>query len=414
MDYDDLLRRDRELDLEKSRARMAEREAMRRTYRRRRGALVAVLAIPVLAFAVAARNASSPSVGGHARPVVSTATSGASIPDTSGAERFPEPKEVRAVHLGLDAAGSLATVDRLVRHADQLTGINTIVVDVKDELGHVGFTEGMPDLALTSGAAQTFYEPRLLLPHLHKAGLYVIGRVVVFADPVVATASPSRAVLTRSGGLWHTRSIPSRPWLNPYDQRNWTYAIAIATAAGAVGFDEIEFDYVAFPARTVVSPVFRHVTRGSKARVIAAFVRRATLALHQDHVRVSVAMNGMTAQADQAIGQDPRALRSIVDVISPLLYPEGFPGGDYGFAAPQDHPYDLVAAALGDWQGVLANGTAELRPWLQAYTRYGPTYGSVEVLAQVKAVRDAGRTGGFLLWNPSSTYDGSMLVFPNR
>ena len=372
---------------------------------------MALLAIPVMAFAVAARNATSPAT--HApRPAASTTVS--TVPVVAAGERFPEPKEVRAVHLGLDAAGSLAIVDGLLRHADPVAGINTIELDVKDELGHVGFTEGMPDLALTTGAAQTYYEPRILLPHLHRAGIYVIGRVVVFADPIVATASRSRAVLTSSGDLWQTRSTPSRPWLNPYDTRNWTYAIDVAKAASALGFDEIEFDYVAFPARSAVRPVYRHVTRGSKAHVIAAFVKRATLALHQDHVRVSVTMNGMTAQADQAIGQDPRALRDIVDVISPLLYPEAFPSGDYGFSSPQDHPYDLVAAALGDWQGVLANGTAELRPWLQAYTRYGPSYGAVEVQRQVRAVRDAGRTGGFLLWSPSSSYDGDMLVFPTR
>jgi hypothetical protein len=411
LDYEDLLAHDRELELAKIRARQTDREMLRRTFRRRRGVAVALLAVPIMWFAVAARNASSPSSHAPVKKPAAAATPAAAV---TTEERFPEPKEVRAVHIGLDVAGSMPLVNALLHHADPTTGINAVEVDVRDEFGHVGFTEGMPELALTVGAAQTYYEPRILVPYLHRAGMYVIGRVVVFEDPIVAAASPGRAVLTSSGALWRTHSTQPRPWLNPYDTRNWTYAIDIARAAGALGFDEIQFDYVAFPARTAVRPVYRHVTRGSKAHVITAFLKRATLALHLDHLRVSVNMNGMTAQADQGIGQDPRALRGVVDVISPLLYPEAFPGSDYGFAAPQDHPYDLVAAALGDWQGVLANGTAELRPWLQAYTRYGPHYGPTEVLRQVRAVRDAGRTGGFLLWNPASAYDGDALAFPAR
>ena len=35
--------------------------------------------------------------------------------------------------------------------------------------------------------------------------------------------------------------------MNPYNKANWKYLVDIAKAAGKVGFDEIQFDYVRFP-----------------------------------------------------------------------------------------------------------------------------------------------------------------------
>ena len=42
--------------------------------------------------------------------------------------------------------------------------------------------------------------------------------------------------------MWKTRE--GLGWLNPYDRRNWGYAVDVAEAAARAGFDEIMFDYV--------------------------------------------------------------------------------------------------------------------------------------------------------------------------
>jgi hypothetical protein len=46
-----------------------------------------------------------------------------------------------------------------------------------------------------------------------------------------------------------------------------------------------------------------------------------------------------------------------------------------------------------------------VRPWLQAFTLGAPAYGPDQLLAQKKAVYDAGYDG-WVLWSPGSKYDG--------
>ena len=78
------------------------------------------------------------------------------------------------------------------------------------------------------------------------AGVYLIGRVVVFEDPRLSEARPGLAIRTRDGSVW--RNSGGLGWTNPYDQRVWKYNVDIAVAAARAGFDEIMFDYVRFPS----------------------------------------------------------------------------------------------------------------------------------------------------------------------
>jgi hypothetical protein len=408
LDYDDLLARDRELQLEKIRARHADRAAMRRVYRKRRAFAVALLAFPIAAFALATSWPSSKQPSKPAAQVSSTSTAPTTTADTTPA-RFPEPKQVRAVHVGIDEAAGQAKLDQIVAAADPVNGVNAVELDVRDEWGHIGFGEGMPALALSTGAAKDRYEPRLVVQQLHNAGLYVIGRVVTFQDTVVAPQRPNRAIRTPEGGVWQTAG--GKAWLNPYDTRNWDYAIDVARAAGRLGFDEIQFDYVRFPTDGPPNQVYAHRRPGPLSTTITAFLKRAVRDLHQDHLRVSADIFGLAAQSDQGIGQDPAKLRDVLDAISPMIYPQGYAPDSYGIAKPQEEPYRLISKTLEEWQLVLAPGTAELRPWLQAYTLFGPHYGTAQVKAQVRALDDSGPNGGFLLWNPTAEYEPGMLTF---
>ena len=50
---------------------------------------------------------------------------------------------------------------------DANTGLNAVQLDIKNENGDIGFTEDMPSLAIKSGAAHDFYEPRVIVEQLH-------------------------------------------------------------------------------------------------------------------------------------------------------------------------------------------------------------------------------------------------------
>ena len=247
------------------------------------------------------------------------------------------------------------------------------------------------------------------MEQLHAAGFYVIGRVVSFEDPVIAAKVPKRAIRTTDGEIWKNHA--GLGWMNPYTKANWTYLVDIAKAAGKVGFDEIQFDYVRFPTDGDLSNVKLNRKKAKMESTIAAFLKHAVDELHPLQLRVSADLFGLAATRDLGIGQDPRKLANIVDVMSPMIYPQGYASGEYNIACPVCSPSELVAATMADWKRAAVGGTAELRPWIQAYDWVDHHYGAEQVMAQVDASREFTERG-FLLWNAASVYKPDMLQFP--
>ena len=97
--------------------------------------------------------------------------------------------------------------------------------------------------------------------------------------------------------------------MNPYDKANWTYLVDIAKAAGKVGFDEIQFDYVRFPTDGDLTDVKLDRSSPKMEATIAAFLKYAVSELHPLKLRVSADLFGLAATRDLGIGQNPRKLR---------------------------------------------------------------------------------------------------------
>jgi hypothetical protein len=409
---DDPLRRDREAELSRIRSRRAEREELRRRVRRRRYAVVAGLTMPVAVLVVATRwpshHASTPPVS----RVAPTATATAPVP-----AHVTMPDVVRGVHVGMDAASRPGFVDRIVARAKPGTGLNAIEVDVKDERGFVAFGAGMPALASHVGAVRRRYDPRLLARAAHRAGVYLIGRVVVFVDPVLAAQRRIYSIRTSTGAVF--RDSSGRVWLNPFSSAVRQYALGTAKAAAEAGFDEVEFDFVRFPSPpfdgstldAVYSPGPRGDLQTAMPRIVKNFLHRASLVLKPLGAQVSVSLLGLSATKDLGVGLSPQAISTlgdVVDVIAPTPYPTGFGFGQWGIRDPGAAPGDTVAAALNDWVRQLAGRNALLRPWLEAFSTPAHRYGSAEIRAEIRATEDL-HTDGFMLWNPDSSYDLRLL-----
>ena len=411
MDFDDFIQRDREAEIAKIRSRRAERDQMNRVFRRRRAIAVAVLVLPVAGFVFAGKFPSD-----NKKAAAKTAPAAAArrpplrrpAPASMSRRASPRPAEVRGVHFSMHYANDQAQIQKIVDAYDADTGINAVELDVKNENGEIGFTEGMPSLAISSGAAQNYYEPRLIVEQLHAAGFYVIGRVVSFEDPIIAEKASKRAIRTTDGAVWKNHA--GLGWMNPYTKANWTYLIDVAKAAGKVGFDEIQFDYVRFPTDGDLTNVKLNRTKAKMEANIAAFLQHAVDELHPLKLRVSADLFGLAATRDLGIGQNPRQIAKIVDVMSPMIYPQGYASGEYNIDCPVCNPRDLVTATMRDWQKAIVGGTAELRPWIQAYDWLDHPYGPEQVAAQVEGGREFTERG-FLLWDAGSVYDPALLKF---
>jgi len=313
------------------------------------------------------------------------------------------PAEIRGVHVTM----ALASIPGKLEEYTKTLGLNTIELDVKDENGEVAFHTLAPPLARRIGSAMRYYDPKKVAKRLHKQGIYVVGRVVCFEDPILAEKRPDLAIRMPDGGIWHNNA--GLGWTNPYDKRVWDYNLSIAKAAVRAGFDEIQFDYVRFPSDgPIENAVFPGKKQEPMATTIARWVHYATNRLRPMGARVAVDVFGLSATRNLGIGQSPRRLAKIVDAIYPMVYPSHYNSGEYGLSSPVSVPGRTVGRALRDFRRQMRRGRAELVPWLEDFSFTGtPTLDHVQ--QQIRAAR-RWKAGGFLLWNPSGVYTTGALT----
>ena len=316
------------------------------------------------------------------------------------------PQEIRGVHVSMDLAGIPGKLASYL--ALRKDGLNTIELDVKDETGEVGFVHGAPALAVSDGAAHPFYDPAAVAKQVHRAGVYLIGRVVTFEDPVTASAHPALAVRTSGGGIWRTNG--GLAWLNPYSHAAWKYDVDVAVAAAKAGFDEIQFDYVRFPSDGDLADIrYPGPHTQPMGETVAAFLTYAASRLHPLGVRVSADVFGLSGNHDLGVGQYPGQIGEVVDTIYPMTYPSHYGSGEYNLPNPNAQPEKTVAYSLRDFRSKLVGTKAQLVPWLQDFSLGLPRYTPADVEAQVQAARDY-QTGGFMLWNADGIYTKKALA----
>ena len=307
------------------------------------------------------------------------------------------------MHVTMRLASSPRKLDEYLA----LPGLTAIEVDVKDEGGLVAFRPASVPLARAIGAGSDYYSPWRLAERVHRRGVYLIGRVVTFQDPILAEQRPRLAVKRPDGSLWRTEG--GLAWVNPYDRAVWRYNVDIAAAAARAGFDEIQFDYVRFPSDGDLSEiVYPGKTATPQGWVIPQFLHYASKRLRPLGVRVSADVFGLAATLDVGVGQFPRRMAPFLDAIYPMAYPSHYRPGEYGLADPNAAPGPTVAATLRDFRRELRGHDTALVPWLQDFS-WGRAYTLADVQAQIDAARGA-RSAGFLLWNAAGVYTEEALA----
>jgi hypothetical protein len=379
------------------------RATNRRRRRRRRAAVLGAALLVVFAVAggatLVSKNQAAPATPHAAAGAAATRASKISAPQLRAL-----PVEVRGVHV----TGPLASLPGKLRAYMELErfGLNTIQLDVKDESGELGFVPSAVRLAIRAGAARDYYRPRAVAREAHARGLYLIGRVVTFQDPILSAARPDLAIRRPDGSVWKTSA--GLGWLNPYDKRTWDYAVSVAEVAARAGFDEIMFDYIRFPSDgDIASAVYPGRTSMPKGRQIADFVAYAKRRLEPLGVRVSTAVFGLSATRDLGIGQIPRFISQHADSVYAMSYPALYGNGELGIENPEKAPGETVFRTLADFRRQLAGRRSHLLTWVQDFSGYGLE----DVRAQIEAARLQGAKG-FLLWNASGVYTERALAPP--
>ncbi|MEU4810934.1 putative glycoside hydrolase [Nocardia fluminea] len=315
---------------------------------------------------------------------------------------------MRAVHVTAHAwshAGLREAVLDLAREGR----IDTVQLDIKDEDGVIGYASQVP-LALESGAAAAIYDAPAALRQLHDMGLQVVGRIVAFRDPTLASwawhnGRPDWVVQNPSGQPYSSHYGPIA-FTNFADPDVRGYNIALAVEAAQLGFDGIMYDYVRRPDGSLNSMRFAGLTDTPTAAV-AGFLAESRYPVHAAGAHLSAAVYGIASTRPDQIAQDIPLMARSVDFVAPMIYPSHWGPGEYGVANPNAQPYDIIFRSLRDFTAATAGTGAKVAPWLQDFS-LGVTYGDAELRAQIDATRDAG-IDSFFLWNAATRYHGGGL-----
>ncbi|MDH3260608.1 MAG: hypothetical protein OEM84_06500 [Acidimicrobiia bacterium] len=323
-----------------------------------------------------------------------------------------EPRVVRALHVTGWTPQNAEAWNGLLDLADT-TEINSLVVDLKDESGRVYYPSAVP-LAAEVGATREFYQLSDLVQEVEEHDLYMIGRLVTFQDPVAARARTDLAITNPDGTPFEKNG---QYFLDPTDAAARQYALDLAVEACEAGVHEIQFDYVRFPDGFGSSVRFDGgtaylgayndpVSGAARVGVIADFLGKARGLLNSRGCAVSADVFAiiLSVPDDQGIGQRTEDLSGVVDAMSPMIYPDHYSDGSFGYEIPFDHPGEIIAAALAAGMPRLQS-TAIMRPWLADYY-YGPT----EVRAEIDAAERYNI--GWMLWNANSNHTPGALKPP--
>ncbi len=320
--------------------------------------------------------------------------------------------EVRAIYLTGVMAGSDHGI-RIIKHWREVGG-NAVVFDIKDSDGSVNIAF---DHAL-AGRQHTYIHDLAKFTHfLHAQGMHAIGRIAIFRDQWLVETHPELAVKShRSGQPW--RENGKLVWTDTSNPKVQEYNIALAKYVADAGVDEIQFDYVRFPAEgDQKDATFYFQTEHPawhRSDVITDFLKKAYAELHPKGVLLSLDVFGVMAWQRPIdlshTGQDIVGMAKYCDVLSPMIYPSHFFGMD-GYAHPGDAPEHFIGESMDRFKLITKDSNAVIRPWLQAFRWRTKTYSPEYIQIQVRVAKEKGGIG-FLFWNAGNDYSKPYAAMP--
>ena len=323
-----------------------------------------------------------------------------------------EPIIIKALYLTFwGASNNSKTLKRIIKLV-QNTEVNAVIVDVKNEYGSTSFYTSFKQ-ANKYGAykKRTNRDIQKFIKTMKDNNIYTIARVVTFKDELQASNNEEYALKRDSNGsIW--RNHDNMAWVDPFDIRSHSYTIRIAEEAAKVGFDEINFDYIRFPAKAGLS-FSKKNTQENRVKAIETFLDSAKRRLEPYGVFISVDTYGnilWSKEDDNNIGQMLESLASHSDYIAPMLYPSGFAKGSFYFDYPANHPYSVIYRSVNNIRERV--DVSRVRPWLQYFKDYKSErrpYEKFEIQEQIRATEEL-NTNGWMMWSPSSKYHKSYLT----
>ena len=341
-------------------------------------------------------------------------------PQEKIANYYENPRvKVKGIYVTIfSAAGK--RMDELIEMTKR-SGINTFVIDVKDDRGYMLFkTNAAEKFSPKANEKATVKDIKVLMEKLKENNIYTIARIVSFKDPTYTSQNVDKAIIYKDTGKPFTNN-DGLIWASPHDRSLWEYNIEVSKEAIDAGFNEVQFDYVRFPAsdggKLDKHLDYRNETGESKPATIQNYLKYAKEELSPKKAYISADVYGLvgSVEDDMSLGQYWEAISNIVDYICPMMYPSHYANRTYGIPIPDANPYGTVFYSAKD--SVTKNNNlktpAIIRPWIQDFTapwvKGYIKYGEKQVMEQIKALEENG-IDEFMLWNAGNKYSETAVT----
>jgi len=284
------------------------------------------------------------------------------------------------------------------------SGVNAIVVDIKDgALAYPSEVAKIYSQTADNSSMNKLDTYKDAITKIKEAGIYVIGRIVVFNDSHFGKDHPEECIKS---------SVSNRLWPSAYSRLAWEYNVELAKeAVELMGFNEIQFDYVRFPEDAYnmsksSGTDFRNKYNEEKAEAVQNFLFYATDQIHKVNAYLSVDVFGeCSGTYVTSYGQYWPAISNVVDVISSMPYTDHF--------GRTTDTWTNAYKTVNNWAKGAAVRQTEIptpaiaRTWITAYDtpHWNPTviYDASKISDQAQALVDAGLTGGFITWHSAAS-----------
>jgi len=348
-------------------------------------------------------------------------------------KHIPTPDAVKAIYMSQCVVGTPSFRDTLVKLIDE-TELNAVIIDIRDYTGGIAFPTAHPLLKEMVSDECGARDMKAFIERLHEKGIYVIGRVTVFQNPLYTKMHPEEAVQKVGGGTWKDHKglafvdVGARPY--------WDTVVALAEESYAIGFDEINFDYIRYPSDgDMKAAVYIKRDGKTKEELLEDFFKYLDDKLPPEIVTSADLFGMVTTNTDDLnIGQVLERALPYFDYIAPMVYPSHYPKGFNGWNDVNAVPYELMkfvmqsavdrAVAATTPVASLAHtriGTStpaiyskpvysktKMRPWLQDFD-YPVEYTPAMVEAQIRANAELG-LHSYMFWDPSNKYSSLKPV----
>ena len=377
--------------------------------------------------------------------------------------------EVRAIYLTGFMAGSEHGL-RVIKHWREVGG-NAVVFDIKDSDGSVTIPYEHP---LLGQHPVYVHDVPKLVHFLHQQNMHAIARIAIFRDERLVVNHPDLAVQSRKNKTaW--RENGKLVWTDPSNPQVQDYNIALAKHVAQLGVDEIQFDYVRFPAEgdqkdakfvfqkdqpateqaenaravspdstCLVAAPKRHAKKSvsvkpteipevpkmqkgpcpvttipkptgpQRSDVITAFLKKAYSELHPTGVLLSLDVFGVMAwQRPIDLSHTGQDIVHMAQYCD-VLSPMIYPShffGMDGIAHPGDEPVHFIGESMDRFELITKGSGVVIRPWLQAFHWRTKTYSPEYIKVQVETAKQKGGIG-FLFWNAANDYSKPFTAMP--